>query len=67
MLADAVSLQGFETVARRHAEIVENPRLIQKTKFAKRDILDVGRQSPAPSAHISSVSRSAKLWIIQNL
>ncbi|CCE00728.1 hypothetical protein BRAS3809_370004 [Bradyrhizobium sp. STM 3809] len=50
MLPDAVGLQSLEPVPWRHSEIVENPGLIKKTKFAKCDILNVGRQSSAPSA-----------------
>ncbi|SMX60107.1 protein of unknown function [Bradyrhizobium sp. ORS 285] len=50
MLPGAVSPQSLEPVPGRHPEIVKNPGLIQKTKFAKCDILNVRRQSSAPPA-----------------
>ena len=48
MLSKAVQLQRFESVARGNTQIAKHPGLIQKTKFSKSDILNIGRQSSAP-------------------
>jgi hypothetical protein len=50
MLALSVAFQSFEPISRRHAQIVDSPGIVQETQFAKRGILDVGRQPPAAAA-----------------
>jgi hypothetical protein len=42
--------QGFEAVARGNTKVAKDPSLIQETKLAKRDILNIGRQSSASMA-----------------
>jgi hypothetical protein len=41
MLSLTISSQRFKAIAGRHAKIAQYPRLIQKTQFSQRDILDI--------------------------
>jgi len=50
MLSLTVRSKCFEPIARGHAKIAEHPGLIQKTKLSERDVLDISRQSSAPTA-----------------
>ncbi len=50
MLSPTVRSECFEPIARGHSKIAERPRLIQKTKLSKRDVLDISRQFSAPTA-----------------
>jgi hypothetical protein len=43
VLSQTIRSQGFQTVAWRHAQIVQDACLIQKTQFSQRDILDIRR------------------------
>jgi hypothetical protein len=43
-----IRLQRFEPISWRNAKIVEDPGLIQKTKFSQSDVLNVWRQFSAP-------------------
>src|SRR6185437_13629408 len=47
VLSLPVRLQGFEPIAGRNAQVIEQPGLIQKAKLSQRDILNVRRQSSA--------------------
>jgi hypothetical protein len=49
VLADAVALERFEPVSRRHAQIVETPRDLQLPQLASRYRLDA-REARDPSA-----------------
>ena len=62
VLAVPVTLQRFESITRRGAQIVQPPRLVQQQQFPPRDPLNLRRQTPgSSSANNRSVSRQAKL------
>ena len=46
VLAFALALQGFESIAGRYTQIVEAPGLIQQKEFPSRDPLNLRRQPP---------------------
>lgn len=50
VLSFPVSLQGFQPIGRRDAQIFEMLRVVQHTKFAPCDFLNVRRQSPGTLA-----------------
>jgi len=65
ILALPVSLERFEAVTRWNPKIASRSGLIQKTKLSQRHVLDIRRQFSARRPdQISSVSGSAKLWIM---
>ena len=43
MLTRTIAFQGFQSVARRYAQIVQSARLVQLLKLATRYRLDVGK------------------------
>lgn len=49
MLTETIRLEGFKAISRRHAEVIQNARLIQKTELSKRYRLYVRWQFPAPA------------------
>jgi hypothetical protein len=55
MLPLAIGSQSFEAIARRHAQIGQRSRLIQKTQLSQSDILDVRRQFSAPTAGLDQL------------
>jgi hypothetical protein len=68
MLPSSVGPECLESIARRDTKIVEHSRLVQQTKLAQGDILDVRWEFTASSSsQTSSVSGSAKFWIMRLL
>jgi len=49
MLALAVPLQGFESIARRHPQEVEGDRRVDELEFDQRAPPDVARKPPGPA------------------
>src|ERR1043166_5535786 len=50
ILAPAVTLEGFEPVGRRGAQVLEATCIVEQTQFPQRYGLKIGGQSPAPPA-----------------
>jgi hypothetical protein len=50
ILSLAIRSKRFEAIAGRDAKVTQGARLIQKTQFSERNVLDVRRQFSAPAA-----------------
>ena len=59
MLAFAVAEQNFEAVTGRDAEIVESPGHIELAEFAAGNVLDRGRNLPAPTFAVQDLGLCA--------